>query len=173
MTRHAQLLVGSFCILLVVAGCQATGENHRANVYKAGEVNSVQKAKTVNILAVMPAKIEVDNSKQKQSVQVFGALLGAVAGGVVGHSLGDQSATNTTIGAAGGAALGAAGGSLVPDAVLVDGISITYELDLETFNSAQVGALCEFVPGRAVMVSTSEQETRIQPNAVCPEIVQK
>ena len=161
-------LIGLVCLSPVLAGCQATGENYRSDVYKAGQVNSVQSAKTINILAVMPAKVEVDNSKQKQSAQVFGALLGAVGGGVVGHSLGDQSATNTAIGAAGGAALGTAAGSLVEDSVLVDGVSITYELDMETFNSAQVGAVCEFVPGRAIMISTSATETRIQPNAVCP-----
>lgn len=166
-----RLVVGALLVAPLLAGCQATGESHRANVYKAGQVNAIQNAQTINIVAVMPAKIEVDNSKQKQSAQVFGALLGAVGGGVIGSNLGDRSSTNTTIGAAGGAALGAAAGSLVPDAALVDGVSITYEIDLEMYNSAQVGALCEFVPGRAIMISTSPTETRIQPNAVCPETV--
>lgn len=165
------LYVGLVCLTPTLVACQATGENYRSDVYKAGQVNSVQKAKTINILAVMPAKVEVDNSKQKQTAQVFGALLGAVAGGAIGHSMGDRSATNTAIGATGGAALGATAGSMVSDSVLVDGVSITYEMDLETFNSAQVGALCEFAPGRAIMIAASATETRIQPNAVCPEPV--
>lgn len=154
---------------LALSGCQATGDSYAPNVYKAGEVNTRQEAKTVSILAVMPAKVEVDNRKQQQAAQIFGALLGAVAGAAAGHSLGDQSATNTALGATGGAAVGAAAGSLVQDKVLVDGVSITYTDGGKTFNSAQVGKMCEFLPGLAVVVSTSESETRIQPNATCPD----
>lgn len=151
-----------------LCGCQATGESYAPNVYKAGEVNSRQEAKTVNILAIMPAKVEVDNSEQKRNAQLFGAVLGAVAGGMAGHSLGDRSSTNTALGAAGGAAIGGAAGGLVKDKVLVDGVSITYTDVGKTYNSAQVGKMCEFAPGLAVVVSTSETETRIQPNSTCP-----
>ena len=42
----------------LLAGCSTSGEQYQANVYKAGQVNSRQAAKTVKILAVMPAKID-------------------------------------------------------------------------------------------------------------------
>jgi outer membrane lipoprotein SlyB len=65
----------------LLAGCSTSGEQYSANVYKAGQVNSRQAAKTVKILAVMPAKIEVDNTEGKQNAQMIGGILGAVAGG--------------------------------------------------------------------------------------------
>jgi outer membrane lipoprotein SlyB len=73
-----------------------------------------------------------------------------------------------TVGAVGGGAVGVAAGSLVPGQVLVDGVSITYTDHGGTFSSAQVGKTCEYVPGQAIMVSTSPTETRVQPNATCP-----
>lgn len=167
MKNRATLLVGA-ALMSAMCGCQATGESYAPNVYSTGQVNSRQEAKTVNILAVMPAKVEVDNHEQKQAAQVFGAILGAVAGGMAGHSLGDRSSTNTALGVAGGAAVGGAAGSIVKDKVLVDGVSITYTDDGKTFNSAQVGKMCEFAPGLAVVVSMSSTETRIQPNTTCP-----
>lgn len=160
--------IGAVCLSMILCGCQATGENYGANVYRAGEVNTQQSAKTVEILAVMPARIEVDNKQQKQTAQVFGALLGAVAGAAAGHSLGDRSGTNTAIGAAGGAGLGATAGSMVSDTTLVDGVSIAYKSDNQVYTSAQVGKMCEFAPGTAIVISAAANETRIQPNAVCP-----
>ncbi|TWI57497.1 outer membrane lipoprotein SlyB [Pseudomonas duriflava] len=168
MKKNGLALSSMVVALIALAGCQATGENYAANVYKAGQVNARQNAKTVNILAVMPAKIEVDNTQAKQSAQIFGAVLGAVAGGVVGHNVGSGRAPNTAIGAVGGGVVGAAAGSLVKDTTLVDGVSITYVEEGQTFNSAQVGRSCEFSPGMAVVVSTDANETRIQPNATCP-----
>ncbi len=149
-------------------GCAATGENLQANVYKAGQVNTAQAAKVVNILAVMPAKVEVDNSQQKKEAEVVGGILGAIGGGVIGNTSTGHSAGGTVLGGAAGGVGGAALGSLVSDKVLVDGVSLTYEADGKTLNSAQVGKLCEFHPGKAIMISTSPMETRIQPNATCP-----
>jgi len=160
--------VVALCVSSLVSGCQATGENLGSNVYHADQVNSRQEAKTITIVAIMPAKVEIDNSKQKKTAQTIGLILGAVAGAAVGHSLGDQSATNMTIGAAGGAAAGAAAGSMVDDKVLVDGVSITYNDSGKIFSSAQVGKMCEYVPGLAVVIATNASETRIQPNAICP-----
>ena len=42
---------------LLLSGCQQPGANLQSNVYTAGQVNQVQDAKVVNILAVMPAKV--------------------------------------------------------------------------------------------------------------------
>ena len=67
--RNNLFLLTSLLCVTAIAGCQATGEEYAANVYKADQVNSRQEAKTVQILAVMPAKIEVSNAKQKKAAQ--------------------------------------------------------------------------------------------------------
>lgn len=153
---------------LSLSGCAKPGQNLQANVYKAGQVNTQQDAKVVEILAVMPAKIEADNAENKRGAQVIGGLLGAIGGGVLGNRLSNNRADGTAVGVVGGGVTGAVAGSLVSDKVLVDGVSLTYVFQKKTLNSAQVGLLCEYAPGKAVMISTSATETRIQANATCP-----
>jgi outer membrane lipoprotein SlyB len=155
--------------IVALSGCAATGENLQANVYKAGQVNQTQEAKTVQILAVLPAKIEVDNADQKKAAQVGGAILGALLGAAAGGASKNNPGAATAGGAVAGGAVGAAAGSLVKDTVLVDGVSLTYQFNGKTLNSAQVGRACEFAPGIAVMVATSPTETRIQANKECPK----
>ena len=161
--------VVAIATITALTGCAATGENLQANVYKAGQVNQTQEAKTVQILAVMPAKIEVDNADQKKAAQVGGAILGAILGAAAGGASKNNPGAATAGGAVAGAAVGGAAGSLVKDKVLVDGVSLTYQFKGKTLNSAQVGKACEFAPGMAVMISTSPTETRIQPNKECPK----
>jgi outer membrane lipoprotein SlyB len=151
---------------MVLTGCVTTGEGLQANVFKAGQVNQVQEAKTVKILAVLPAKVEVDNSAARRQAEVGGAILGALLGAAAGNRSSRQG--SGAIGAVGGAAAGAAAGSMVGDKALVDGVSLTYVYNNRTLNSAQVGKACEYQPGVAVMISTSPTETRIQANATCP-----
>jgi outer membrane lipoprotein SlyB len=124
--------------VLSLAACAQPGAESAANVYSQGQVNTRQKAEVVQVLAVM-AGLGTHN---------------ALAAG--------------TVGAVGGGVVGSAAGSLVPGQVLVDGVSITYTDHGDTFNSAQVGRLCEYAPGQAIMISTSPTETRIQANATCP-----
>lgn len=170
LTKSSIILAG----LAMLGGCVSnTGERHQSNVYSATQVNMKQEARTVNILAVMPAKIEVDNKEGKAAAQGIGAFFGAVLGAAATNQQ-----RNTTVGgnAAGGllgGAIGAGAGSLVSDKVLVDGVSLTYIENGKTLNSAQVGKSCEFKPGVAVMISMSEKETRIQPNDKCPVEVEK
>ncbi len=154
-------------VATILNGCAATGENLKANVYKAGQVNSAQAARAIQIIAILPAQIEVDNTKQKQTAQVVGGMLGAVAGGLGGAygGIGGLGTAGTTIA---GGAVGAAAGSLVSDKVLVEGVSIAYSENGKMFNSAQVGRACEFKVGTTIIISTSPTETRIQPNATCP-----
>jgi outer membrane lipoprotein SlyB len=40
---------------LLLTACQTPGENLKANVYSAGQVNTRQEAKVINILAVLSA----------------------------------------------------------------------------------------------------------------------
>lgn len=159
--------------LIALSGCAATGENLKGNVYKAGQVNTAQNARTIKITAVLPAQIEVDNSKQQKQAMIAGGALGALAGGLAGGfgGIGTAGTVGTTLG---GGALGVGAGSMVSDKVLVEGVSIAYLENGKMFTSAQVGKLCEFRPNTtALIISTGPNETRIQPNAVCPVPVEK
>ncbi|MBV8093728.1 MAG: hypothetical protein JO110_10930 [Acetobacteraceae bacterium] len=134
-----------------------------------GQVNTRQHAEVVNILAILPAKVKVSNAENQRTAQIVGGLIGALAGAGLGAGLGHHyTLAAGTVGAAGGGVFGAAAGSLVPDQVLVDGVSITYTDHGNTFNSAQVGRACEYKQGQAIMVATSPTDTRIQPNNACP-----
>jgi outer membrane lipoprotein SlyB len=169
MTFKRNLAVLSLAAL--VTGCQSTGEEYEANVFDASQVNTQQEAKTVNILSISPTKIKVSNEANKKVATVIGGLLGAVAGGVLGNTHNKDTAV---IGAVGGGVAGALGGSLVNDTSLVPGVLIGYSENGKIYTSAQVGKVCEFkLGGVALMVKTLSNETRIQPNASCPEPTSK
>lgn len=159
---------GISLVAACIAGCAQPGASYQANSYRADQVNKVQNAKVVSILVILPAKVEVPNEQNKQAAQVIGGLVGALGGGIAGNSLSKGNAGYTAVGAAGGGAVGVAAGSLVPDKVLVDGVTLTYVEGDKTLSSTQVGRICEYKLGPSVMVSTASNETRIQPNATCP-----
>ena len=148
--------------IVSITGC-ATGQQYAANSYTAGQVNQRQAAATIEILAVMPAKVQVDNSQGRKAAVVGLGILGAVAGGLIGGNQGAAAGGALLGGLAGGAA-----GSVVSNTNMVDGVSLAYKQAGQVFNSAQVGQLCQFKPGVAIMVSSGGNETRIQPNATCP-----
>jgi len=151
----------SLAIATLITGCQSTGEQYQADVFDATQVNTQQEAKTVKIVTVSATKIKVSNEQNKKAAMMVGGLLGAIGGA----ALGNQNNTDTAIvgGVAGGAA-GAMAGSLVP------GVLIGYSENGKIFTSAQVGRPCEFKAGEiSLMVMTVNNETRIQPNATCPE----
>jgi outer membrane lipoprotein SlyB len=153
-----------------LAGCAQPGAELKANVYQASQVNQVQQAKVVSILAVLPAKVQANNSQNQATAQAVGGILGLVGGAALGGGLGHSFGGAALGGIGGGAAGAVAGTALVPSTALVDGVSLTYNFNGNTLNSAQVGEICEYKPGDAVMVSTGPNETRIQPNATCPEV---
>jgi outer membrane lipoprotein SlyB len=155
-------------VSLLLTACAPPGSDLASNVYQADQVNQQQQAKVVNILAVLPAKVEVSNAQAQQSAEVVGGLLGAVGGAVIGNNIASHAEGNTLGGGALGGVGGALAGSLVPASTLVDGVSLTYVEDGQTLNSAQVGAMCQFAPGKAIVISTTANETRVQPNATCP-----
>jgi outer membrane lipoprotein SlyB len=168
MKTAKQLLILSIFTPLLLTGCQNNADSYAANVYDTGQLNNKQETKTVNIISILPAKVAVDNTQNKQAAQTFGAVLGLVAGGIAGHNVGSRSALGTTAGAVGGGALGAGAGSLVKDKVLVEGVSLTYKEGTKVYTSTQVGRTCDFTSGLAVVISTKDNETRIQPNTACP-----
>ncbi|MFJ7311472.1 hypothetical protein ACIQVE_01625 [Pseudomonas sp. NPDC098747] len=166
MTRNFVGLLSMCSLCSILVGCQATGEQHQADVFDASQVNSQQEAKTVTIITISPAKIKVSNEKNQRTAQIAGGILGAVAGGALGHK---KNTDTAIVGAVGGGAAGAAAGSLVKDETLVSGVLISYQQDGKIFTSAQVGKPCEFAVGSvSLMVKTKNNETRIQPNAACP-----
>jgi outer membrane lipoprotein SlyB len=143
-------------------GACATGSQYAANSYSANQVNQRQEAKTVSILAVLPAHIEVDNSQNRKAVQTGAAILGAIAGGIIGGQHGA-----VALGALAGAGAGAVAGSVTPGSNSMNGVSIAYQESGHVYNSAQIGQICEFKVGMAIMVSTGGSNTRIQPNSEC------
>ncbi len=162
-TLKTSAIVSAF----VLTGCAATGQDLRATSYDASELNQNQEVTAVNIISIMPAKINIDNSKQKRQAQVGGGMFGAIAGGVGGAFLGKGA--GALIGGAAGTAIGAASGSLVNDKVMVDGVTLAYKINDSLKSSTQVGLLCEYINGTAIMVKTTENNTRIQPNSTCPQ----
>lgn len=157
----------SFLGSLMLSACATPGAEDRADTYTADQVNSRQEAKVVDILAVLPARVQVSNAKNREMAQIGGGILGAALGAGLGAGVGHSAGLGALAGV-GGAGAGVGAGSLVSDKVLVDGVSLTYTQNGHTFNSAQVGKLCEYKPGRAIMIMTSASVTRIQPNSACP-----
>lgn len=157
--------IGALAGVLMLAGCANDGTAYRSDVYWAGQVNQAQEVKTVQIIAVMPARITVDNRYQRDESATVGTILGALAGAVVGVVVSD-SPDAVVAGTVGGAALGNLTGKGVSGSGerFVEGVQITFRQGDRIFNSAQVGRVCEFKTGTAIMVSPSPNETRIQPN---------
>jgi len=140
--------------LLMIGGCvmTTTGDKYRATSYRAAQVNQKQAADVIEIIAILPAQVEVDNSEAQKNRQILGALLGAAGGAAIGNG-----------------AAGAVVASTTENTVLVEGVTITFVQDAKTYSSSQVGRTCEFKPGRAIMISMRADETRIQPNNSCAE----
>lgn len=154
--------------LFLLAGCQQPGADLGANVYQADQVNQSQNAEVINILSLSPAKIEVSNTQNQKDAQVVGGILGAVAGGLIGGEVHGGTVGTGLGGAALGGIGGAAAGSLVPGKVLVDGVTIGYTQNGNLHTSTQVGKMCQFKMGQALVIITKANETRVQPNAICP-----
>ncbi|PHM30985.1 glycine zipper domain-containing protein [Xenorhabdus innexi] len=152
---------------IIISGCQSNADSYAADVYDPTQLNGKQEAKTINIISVLPAKVAVENKANQEAAQTFGAILGAVAGGVVGYNAGSSGA-GAAAGAVGGGALGAAAGSMVDEKVIVEGVTLIYKEKNKIYTSIQVGRTCQFTPGLSVVITTQKNETRIQPNATCP-----
>ena len=158
--------------LVLLSGCQSTRDTYRPDTYYAGSVNQAQEVKTVQIVAILPARVAVPNRDDRSQAQAVGAVLGALAGIAIGNQVHNAGRSDRVIG---GVAGGLAGMTLAGvgsgNESLVDGVQITFRYDDKLFNSAQVGRVCEFKPGTAIMVSPSPNETRIQPNnpGGCPK----
>lgn len=149
--------------LIVLAACVDPGATHKANVFKAGQVNQRQEVKTVTILLIQPAKVEVSNKRNQEIAQSIGAVVGAIIGAGVGDDI-DRGGQSAVIGAVAGGEAGRLGQG---GTKLVDGVQITYQEGNRVLQSAQVGLPCEFAPGTALVTVTAANETRVQSNHTC------
>ena len=167
MEKHCLVLILSTIAAIVLNGCilNSTGEKYRANSYQVSQVNQKQSAEVIDILAILPAQIAVDNSEAQKNRALLGAILGAASGAAIGNAVGGR---NTVAGGLLGGAAGVAVASTSENTVLVEGVTITFLQNDKTYSSSQVGSSCEFKPGAAVMIQTNATETRIQPNSSCP-----
>ena len=91
------------------------------------QLNSKQKTKTVNIISILPAKVAIDNTAQKEKAQKAGSILGAVAGAVGGYNVKSKSTGGAIAGGVAGGVAGNLAGSMVNDKVIVEGVSLTYK----------------------------------------------
>ncbi len=165
LKKFGFVAISGFALL---TGCQQPGADLGANVYDASQVNQSQDAKEITILSLSPAQIKVSNAQNQQTAQAVGGILGAVGGGLLGSHIGSGDAANTLGGAALGGIGGAAAGSLVSSTALVPGVTIGYTEDGTLHTSTQVGKMCDFKFGAALVVMTQANETRVQPNSACP-----
>ena len=163
MNKKTMLLLYLAFIFVFISGCKSSSEQYKASSYTSSQVNQRQEAKTIEIIAIMPAKVQIDNSQAKNNAQKAGSLVGAVTGAVIGDNQGEA-----LIGGVVGAGAGVLAGSFVQGKTIVDGVTLTYSENNKVYTSSQVGLPCEFQLGTALVVSTQKNETRVQPNAQCP-----
>ena len=100
-------------LVALLNACNTTGDAYRADVYKTGQVNQAQEVKTVKLIAVMPARVEVDNSEMVKKTKIGAGLLGAIAGAALGGQSKTSNSNKYVIGGAAGGVAGAAAGSIV------------------------------------------------------------
>ncbi|MBH3430449.1 hypothetical protein I5S59_22100 [Pseudomonas alkylphenolica] len=163
MFKHCLALT----VVAALVGCQATGEQYQSDVFDASQVNTQQEAKTVKIITVSPTKIKVSNEKNQKAAMMVGGVLGALGGAALGAG---KNTDTAIIGGVAGGGAGALAGSMVNDTSLVPGVLIGYSENGKIFTSAQVGRPCDYKVGEiSLMVMTMSNETRIQPNASCPD----
>lgn len=161
-----KLLSATLISSVLLTGCAVTSEELGADVYDATQLNTQQETKTVTIISVLPAKVAVSNAEAKKMAQAAGAILGGLAGAIGGYQHSNAAAVAAGVG---GSTVGAVAGSMVKDKVLVEGVSLTYKQGKKVYTSTQAGKKCQFKPGTALVITTKANETRVQPNAECPE----
>ncbi len=107
--RKTTTLCAALAVSVLAAGCANDGSGYRSDVYSAGMVNQAQEVKTVTIIAVMPARVAVNNYREREESSTVGMVLGAIAGAAVGAAVGD-SPDAVIAGTVAGGALGNIGG---------------------------------------------------------------
>lgn len=151
-------------VLIILNGCNATEKNLHSTADKNHQDTTVKVAKSIQIITVLPAKIEADNYQAQFAASALSAATRGIGGRYGG--VGTLGTMGTTIE---GGTIGNSTGLMAPDKVVVDGVSITYSDNQKIVTSSQTGKVCEFKPGPSIIDSTADvNEARILPNATCP-----
>jgi outer membrane lipoprotein SlyB len=130
--RKVFYVSASLIALGSLAACTTPGTSDAPDVYSSNEINQAQAATVVSILAVLPARVNEDNSANQQTASNVGTVLGAVGGALLGGLAFHGGYGGAALGAAGGGLLGSAAGATQPVSVLVQGVSITYTVGAGT-----------------------------------------
>lgn len=161
----AKLAMTAAVSAVLLAGCATDGSMYRSDVYTTGQLNQMQEVKTVEIIAIQPARVAVGNTDTRSDARNIGMILGAIAGAAIGNHNNHSTSSRVLGGLAGGAVGGIAGQSIGGNRQeLVNGVQLIYRMGDKMFNSTQVGQACEFKIGTAIVISQTPTETRIQPN---------
>lgn len=168
--KKTLLILAFGAAALSLTGCVVDGGNgrsYRSDVYSASGVNQLQNVMSVTIVSINPAQVKVPVTGQRAEADKTGMILGAIAGAAIGNH-NHHSTSSRVMGGLAGAALGNLAGDAVANretAKYVDGVQIIYRAeDGRMYQSTQVGRMCEYQIGAAVLVAPSNRETRIQPN---------
>ena len=153
-------ILGCIILYLFLIGCATNGDSLRSNVYNENQINQAQECVAVTILNIIPAKIVIGNSKQKDIWSKVGTVGGAVSGGL----------SADVIGASFGAIAGNFVGFSVKDKIIITGVTIEFrnEQNGKILASTQVGKMCEYTINSKTLLITNGKETRVQPNGYCP-----
>ena len=149
---------------LMVAGCADPAAQYKSNVFNTSQINQRQEVKVVEILTIEAGQTLVDNVNNQKVAAIGGAIFGAILGAAAGENSRHRGSISVA-----GAGLGATvAASAVGEQKLVDAVNLVYLEDGQALTSTQVGQLCEFALGSALVVTTKANETRIQPNSATP-----
>ena len=160
MPQKKLLVIGLFSLTVALSGCATDGNYYRSDVYSSSQVNQAQRVNTVEII------VAVNNSENSDRARATGAILGAIAGAAIGNHNNHSTSSRVLGGLAGGAIGGLAGDAVGGSGTTyVDGVQLVYRSsDGQVYQSTQVGRICEYKLGSAIMASSRSGETRIQPN---------
>ena len=85
MPQKKLLVIGLFSLTVALSGCATDGNYYRSDVYSSSQVNQAQRVNTVEIIAINPAQVAVNNSENSDRARATGAILGAIAGAAIGN----------------------------------------------------------------------------------------
>lgn len=141
--KSALAALGAAIGALMLSGCANDGTAYRADTYSVSQVNQMQEVRTVEIIAINPARVAVPNSDNRETARVAGALLGAIAGAAIGNHNNHSTSSRVLGGLAGGAVGGMAGDAIGGgnSTSYTDGVQLVYRtLDGRMYQSSQVAA---------------------------------
>ncbi len=156
----------TLCLIAAIAlcGCATPQDRYGGDVYDASETNRMRQSDRIEIVDVLPAKINVERSEGNTG-KILGGVAGGTTGAVIGHKLGKHSSSRRlaeTVGLVGAGA----GDAIQNSQKTVQGSNIIYKLNGKEYSSVQADPPCRFRRGKALLIHTGS-ETRVQPNSGC------